>query len=106
MAGLLNVWCRRCGAESSQIDGPTMLGFNPRCEKCGRTRHVSLQTIYDTDPPGIDPASSEAWRLREARVSDLAGTCKCGGRFSETAAIRCRKCRTTEVDTSSMGIAD
>jgi hypothetical protein len=106
MGGMLEVSCRECGVTSNQIDGPTMSGFNPRCERCGRSRHVSIMALLDTDPPGIEPASSEAWRLRHARIPEVAGSCTCGGRFSEDAPIRCPQCRTTEVDSVSMGIAD
>lgn len=106
MGGMLNVHCRQCGAVSNQVDGATMMGFNPRCERCGRTKHVSLQSLYAFNPPGLEPGSREARDLRDANIPVVAGKCRCGGRFSETAVIRCTTCRTTEVDIESIGTVD
>ena len=68
--------CQRCGTVSQQLDGPTMLGFNPRCLECGTERFVYLTELYaPTDPARLEPASDEAWQLREARIPEIAGTC-------------------------------
>lgn len=100
MGQLLDVVCHRCGARSRQIDGAVMLGFNPRCLGCGRTRFVSLEALADSDPPGADATSEETWRLRELRIPELAGTCECGNGFSEEAPIRCLRCRSSDVETA------
>ena len=107
MAQILAVDCRRCGTVEQQLDGPTMSGFNPRCLKCGTETFVSLTELFDADPPGIEPASAEAWQLRRNRIPEIAGTCtNCGGSFSVDAPIRCSHCRSIDVSTTSMGSAD
>lgn len=106
MATMLTVTCNKCGAESEQIDGPLMMGFNLRCDRCGETKFVAMEDLYAGDPPGIQPASDEAWRLRHGRLPGLAGTCACGGSHSEDAPIRCSACRSTDVTSVMTGLAD
>jgi hypothetical protein len=92
MGQQLDVTCRSCAHRSTQIDGAVMPGFNPRCADCGATRFVSIAELLDTDPPRLELATEEAWRLRYERLPGLAGQCDCGGRFAEDAPIRCRRC--------------
>ena len=105
MAQIIEIDCRRCGAVTNDLDGPTMTGFNPRCLGCGTSRFVSLTKLLDTDPPDFDSDSDEAWPLRESRIADLAGICDCGGTFSENAPIRCEQCRSRDVSTRFIGSA-
>ena len=106
MATMLTVTCNKGGAESEQIDGPVRMGFTLRCERCGETTFVAMEDVYAGDPVGIDPASDEAWRLREQRLTDLAGPCACGGSHTENAPLRCRSCRSTDVTSVMTGLAD
>lgn len=106
MGTLLAVTCNACGEESKQVDGAVMMGFNLRCDQCGVTTFVALQDLYAGDPPGIEPATDEAWRLRYKRLPALAGLCPCGGTYREDAPLRCLKCRSTEVTTVATGMID
>ena len=106
MGHILEVDCQRCGTVSQQLDGPTMLGFTPRCLECGTERFVSLTELYATDSADLEPASDEAWQLRERRIPEIAGTCdNCGGTFSVDAPIRCPGCRSRDVSIISLGFA-
>jgi hypothetical protein len=103
---MLRVRCRRCGGVSDQLDGAVFMGFRPRCTTCGKARLVSIEDLVDTDPPGLEPGSPEAWQSRHQRIPALAGVCECGGEFSEDAPIRCPECRSTDVSTDLVGFAD
>lgn len=102
----LDVTCRSCGHVSDQIDGAIMSGFNLRCDQCGRTTLVTIAELIDTDPPEVDKAGAEAWRLRRARLPVLAGRCDCGGRFGERTPIRCPACHSTDVAKRTRAILD
>jgi len=106
MGDLLHVQCRQCGTEGSEVDGPVMSGYLPRCVRCGESRLVAIWDLYASDPPGIDPKSPEASDLRDARIDELAGECECGGTFAQSAPIRCSKCRSTDVEITDVGFAD
>ena len=87
MALMLKTTCRRCGESGYQMDGPLMSGYQPRCEECGQTRLVP-------------------WQTDRQSVTEAAGTCDCGGRFTTDAPLRCPSCRSTELDVEHEGIAD
>lgn len=106
MGQILTVTCRECGTTADQIDGPVMMGFNPRCTDCGSITFVSLDSLYVDDPPELDPASDEAWRLRYERITTIAGPCECGGTFSEDAPLRCNSCRSTHVGSVTTAMVD
>lgn len=109
MGQLLLVECHRCGATSEQVDGAVSAGFHLRCVECGQTRFVDLQTVFATDPPGVDGvarAGAELWRRREERLPVLAGPCDCGGRFDGHAALRCLECRSEDVATTVRAMID
>jgi hypothetical protein len=106
MGTLLSVTCNACGTTSEQLDGPVMMGFNPRCVRCGTTTFVSVEDLCAADPPELDPTSVDAWRLREARLPDVAGTCECGGTFDNEAPLRCLACRSTDITSVMTGLAD
>ena len=106
MAEMIEIDCQRCGTVTNDLDGPTMMGFNPRCLGCGTTRFVSHTELFDTDPPGFDPDGDQAWPLRQSRVLEIAGICdNCGGTFSEDAPIRCGHCRSRDVSIHFIGSA-
>jgi hypothetical protein len=106
MGTLLSVICNACGSTSEQLDGPVMMGFNPRCDRCGATTFVSIEDLCAADPPDLDPAGEDAWRLREARLSKVAGPCECGGTFDNDAPLRCLSCRSTDIESVMTGLAD
>lgn len=106
MGTLLSVTCNACGTTSEQLDGPVMMGFNPRCDRCGTTTFVSIEDLCTADPPDLDPAGDDAWRLREERLSKVAGPCECGGAFDNDAPLRCLACRSTDITSVMTGLAD
>ncbi len=106
MGTLLKVTCRDCGAESEQVYGAVILGFNPRCDRCGRTTFVEVRELVASDPPGFDPHAADAWLRREERIPALAGPCDCGGSFSEDAPLRCLSCRSRNVGYVRVGYVD
>lgn len=101
MAQLLEVHCRVCGLDDHQLDGPVFAGYQPRCDRCGETHLVA----WDGSSGSAAPAGRSS-EVIEAWVSDQAGTCSCGGRFSTTAPIRCLNCRSTDVGSIVVGVAD
>jgi DNA-directed RNA polymerase subunit RPC12/RpoP len=106
MAEIIEIDCQRCGTVTSELDGPTMMGFNPRCLRCGVSEFVSLTELLDTDPPGFDSDGDQAWSLRRSRIPEVSGICdECGGTFSEDAPIRCGHCRSRDVTTRAIGSA-
>ena len=106
MAEMIEIDCQRCGTVTIDLDGPTLTGFNPRCLRCGISRFVSLTELLDTDLPGFDSDSDQAWSRRGVRIPEIAGICdNCGDTFSENAPIRCEQCRSRDVSTRSIGSA-
>jgi hypothetical protein len=97
MAQILEVDCRACGTCETQLDGPIFAGYRPRCQRCGEPRLVSLDRAL---PIEQDQQTREEW------VVEQAGTCRCGGRFSTSAPIRCSACRSVDVSTTVQGTAD
>lgn len=101
MGQILEVRCRACGADEHQLDGALFAGYRPRCDRCGERRLVPWDGSSGAAPPaGQSREAVDAW------VSDQAGPCSCGGRFSDVAPIRCRSCRSTDVSSTSIGTAD
>lgn len=101
MAQILEVHCRACGTRDDQLSGPLFAGYQPRCEVCGHARLVAWADLGDdVVPPASGPDAVDAW------VSDQAGVCSCGGRFSNDAPVRCRNCRSTDISTTVVGTAD
>jgi len=106
MAQILEVRCQQCGATSSQLDGPIMAGYLPRCVQCGRDTLVRWQDVPAVDPVGLDSASAEPPDSRNARIQELAGPCACGGTFALDAGVRCTDCRSLDVEITHVGSAD
>ena len=106
MAQILEVRCRQCGTTSSQLDGPIMAGYLPRCVQCGQDTLVRWQDVPAEDPVGLDSASAETPDSRIGRIQELAGPCACGGTFSMDAHVRCSDCRSLDVETTHVGSAD
>jgi transposase-like protein len=98
MAQILDVHCRACGADETQVDGTVFAGYRPRCEECGHARLVP----WDSDGRPADQGQDalKTW------ISEQAGACSCGGRFSSAAPVRCGECRSTDVSTTFAGTAD
>ena len=101
MAKMLEVSCGRCGAEGIQLNGPTLSGYQPRCEQCGEARLVP-----PFGQPGRADLSGLSGEALAARIANEAGTCSCGGHFSVDAPLRCSVCRSTDVSTTFAGVAD
>ena len=72
MAQILEVRCRQCGTTSSQLDGPIMAGYLPRCVQCGQDTLVRWQDVPAEDPVGLDSAGAETPDSRNARIQELA----------------------------------
>jgi len=106
MAQILEVRCRQCGTTSSQLDGPIMAGYLPRCVECGRDTLVRWQDVPAEDPDRGDSAGAERPDSRNARIHELAGRCSCGGTFALDASVRCSGCRSLDVETTHVGSAD
>jgi len=101
MGQILEVRCRTCGADEHQLDGALFAGYQPRCDRCGERQLVPRDGRGDAAlPVGRSPEAIEAW------VSERAGTCSCGGQFSDAAPIRCLQCRSTDVSGTTVGTAD
>jgi hypothetical protein len=101
MAQILEVTCRACGEEETQLDGPVLAGYRPRCAQCGDSRLVP----WDRTAGGLDEPHLRGEALDEV-IDAKAGTCSCGGRFSLDAPLRCSVCRSVDVSTTFYGIAD
>ena len=56
MAQILEVRCRQCGTTSSQLNGPIMAGYLPRCVQCGQDTLVRWQDVPAEDPVGLGSA--------------------------------------------------
>ena len=89
-----------------------------RCGQCGRTKNVSFDELGDLHvrylpsvegrgrqstssgdegsekPDVVEPLSREEY---EAGVEEIAGKCRCGGRFTLGAPTRCPKCRSVNL---------
>ena len=107
--------CASCGKVAHQIDGAMMAGYRPRCADCGRARLIPVEDVVEDETVQTDslvnPREHEAdhepaWSRRERRVLELAGTCRCGGRFTADAPLRCPRCRSTNLDVEHEGSAD
>jgi len=98
---MLEVTCGDCGTEEIQLDGPLMAGYQPRCGQCGDTRLVP----WDRTAGGPDGQRLRG-EARDSAIADEAGTCRCGGRSSLDAPLRCSVCRSTGVSTTYVGSAD
>jgi hypothetical protein len=96
MGLLVQTTCRICSTVASQVDGPLMSGYRPRCVACGEARLVTPEQLGDD--PGHTP--------RERQVTVLAGPCSCGRRFTLEAPLRCPRCRSSEIDVEHEGFAD
>ena len=106
MAQILEVRCRQCGTTSSQLDGPIMAGYLPRCVQCGQDTLVRWQDVRAEAPVGLDSGSAITPDSQNAHIQELAGPCDCGGTFALDASIRCRDCRSLDVAITHVGSAD
>jgi hypothetical protein len=48
-----------------------------------------------------EPITEKQYHLA---VEDIAGACKCGGRFRFEAPVRCPECRSTEIEEGEFGL--
>ena len=101
MAQMLELNCTQCGEQEIQLDGPILSGARPRCEQCGDSRLVPWG-----GPAGSETRPGLSHEALQQLTADSAGTCSCGGRFSFTAPLRCSVCRSTDIRTTDLGIAD
>ena len=101
MGQILEVHCQTCGADEHQLDGALFAGYQPRCDRCGERRLVPWD-----DSSGAAPPTGQSREVVEAWVSDQAGTCSCGGHLSNSAPIRCLRCRSTDVSSTAIATAD
>ncbi|MDX9863159.1 MAG: hypothetical protein RBS99_19800 [Rhodospirillales bacterium] len=110
--------CLDCGASFTVNHGGGFAFHLLRCDKCGKTKSVSFDLIWDIHDrywmgvksrrsgtlPGQDKPVSE--QVDGALVSEeeyhqavekIAGMCKCGGRHGFDAPPRCPKCRSAHI---------
>ena len=111
--------CKECGHCFRVNMGGGFVFHLLRCTRCGRAKEVSFdelgevhvqylkgldgpycvataghdQTVRETYP---GPAISES--TYERKVQRIAGSCRCGGRFTFRAKPRCPKCRSTRLE--------
>ena len=103
--------CRACGSQFTADEGGGRRWELLRCEVCGSERAISykeigepvlmlqrdleaLETGEDSDYAAFDRVCEEYHRAVEAAF----GACKCGNRMTFGAPIRCKACRSTDID--------
>jgi DNA-directed RNA polymerase subunit M/transcription elongation factor TFIIS len=72
-----------CGMKFLVSGGPSKISQVLHCDRCGKEHWISL----------IDHGLSYD---DEKKVEQLAGVCKCGGKFKVNAFVRCPRCKSTE----------
>jgi len=98
-----------------------------RCDKCGKTKDMGFDELgelhlrYLKGLPGpysvataghdesvrlnapVEPISEDEYH---AGVDDLAGECRCGGKYSLDAPPRCPRCHSTRIEAGASEILD
>jgi DNA-directed RNA polymerase subunit M/transcription elongation factor TFIIS len=89
--------CRQCGTVFRVSEGGGFAFVRLRCELCGEEWTRSSEELRET---GINFGDADAW----ARVRAIAGTCRCGGRFNETAKQRCPQCQSDRYERTGLSL--
>lgn len=74
--------CNSCGTKFLVRSGPSKISQVLHCDRCGKEHWISL----------IDHGLSCD---NEEELKQLAGACKCGGKFKVNAFVRCSRCKST-----------
>lgn len=108
MGTMVEVRCTKCGHGDTQVEGPVMSGYLPRCADCGQTKLVFPSALQAAEMAALDEpdASFSDLQRSERLICEVAGECECGGRFSPDAPVRCSACRSTSVTTALVGLVD
>ena len=83
MGSEYGVICNSCGTKFLVRCGPSKISQVLHCDRCGKERWISL----------IDHGLSYN---EEEKVEQLAGVCKCGGKFKVNAFVRCPRCKSSD----------
>jgi predicted Zn-ribbon and HTH transcriptional regulator len=78
--------CRQCGTVFRVSEGGGFLFVRLRCEDCGDEWTRSTEDLREA---GIDSYGADSWQT----LRTMAGRCRCGGKYSETAKPRCPQCK-------------
>jgi predicted Zn-ribbon and HTH transcriptional regulator len=89
--------CQQCQTVFRVSEGGGFLFVSLRCERCGREWTRSLQELAEA---GITFHDADAWQ----NVRALAGQCRCGGTFSETARQRCPQCKSDRYERTGLDV--
>ena len=110
--------CLECSYHFTLNSGGGFFFHLLRCENCGSTKSISFEELGEIhlrylkglsgpyciasathdkniqDNAQIEPLSKSEY---DKQITILAGTCKCGGRFTFDEPPRCPKCRSTRI---------
>src|SRR5262245_48422128 len=87
--------CKNCCEEFTVYDGPSFSRYAMRCDRCGRTRWVRLETL-----------SRHGWYYGRGDLDAATralSRCRCGGRYGPKTPPRCIACKSDDiVDTGKL----
>lgn len=89
--------CQQCGIVFRVSEGGGFLFVRLRCDHCGEEWTRSTEELFEA---GINFHADDSW----AKVRAMAGTCRCGGQFSETAKQRCPQCNSDNYEMAGNNI--
>jgi len=116
--------CKQCGKVTNISKGGGFSFHLLRCNECGKTKSVNFQKIdklhqqyikglpsvycvasteHDTrvqSNPDIEEISEDNYHKQ---IEIMLEKCKCGGSFKFDAPPRCKKCRSTDLETLENG---
>lgn len=85
----MNGICLECGHHFDFRSGGGFVFDLVRCEQCGAEECVSIKVISKL----IDDHDFKD-------KNGILGACKCGGKYTLGAPVRCPKCRSTHIESS------
>jgi hypothetical protein len=118
--------CNKCGRKFQVLDGGGFFFHLLHCDKCGRHKQIGFDRLgeahlayikglagpyaiatsqHDKQIQDEYPGAPLSQAEYDAAVEDIAGKCKCGGRFRMDAPARCPKCASTDFRQDEDGIS-
>lgn len=94
MGSVNTATCNDCGHTFRVSGGGGFLFYELRCEKCG----ASKQIRHDEVNIEVSDAKSGMGKHDRSEIERLAGSCRCGGRFTFDAKPRCPKCKSVDIE--------